>query len=317
MEYITEMSSIFDDIENEIKRIGTILESIQFITKNSDDLPWMSESTKESSVKNKIKNVVEKMKKLLKKVLDFFNGKVFKRAEENCKDKSLRTKKVSLKGADPKKKKDQLNKQYKKIMEAKNKFMSMRGYQKAVVPVASILGWVPPFTPIPGASELLIAFSSIGDFIMDYKRSFCNQEASAIKDFNEWIEKNIDKLDESDIYASDKILSRMSSYIGDVVGEVKRLCLACADKSFDVAKVATKGADKATNLIRNEDRKEKIKGSIKRSTDSLNEVSKNSKDTLQKFKEYKNKKKEKKSAKKSVNESVDFLADMDLFEIGD
>ena len=108
--------------------------------------------------------------------------------------------------------------------------MNMRGYNIAVVPVSYILGWVPPFTPIPGASEILIALSSIGDFILDYKRTFCGEQSRAIQDFNDWIEKNIEKLDESDIYASDKILSRMAGFIGEVIGEEKRLCLICENK---------------------------------------------------------------------------------------
>lgn len=316
MDYINEMTILFDDIEKELCGIGTVLENVQFVVKNAKDLPWITESTKENSIKSKIKSAVKKMKDVIEKVLNFFNGKIFKKAENITKDNELKSQKVSLKGVDPKKKKEQLNSQYKKIMEAKNKFMNMRGYNKAVVPIASILGWVPPFTPIPGATEMMIAFSSIGDFILDYKRSFCGQESSAIKEFNDWIEKSIDKLDESDIYASDKILSRMSGYLSELMAEVKRLCLVCADKTFDAGKSVNKVLDKTTDKIKNDNMKEKIKKINKKSNDSLNEVSKNSKDTLEKFKEYKNKKKEKKSTKQTVTESVDFLADMDLFEIG-
>lgn len=317
MEYMVEMTAVFNDMENDLGEINSILESVTFITKNSKDLPWVTEATKENSVKNKIVSVVKKIKNLIKKVIDFFNGKVFKKAEERTKDANMKSKKASVKGVDPKKKKEQLDKQYKKIMEAKNKFMNMRGYNKAVVPVSYILGWVPPFTPIPGASELLIAFSSIGDFILDYKRAFCGEQSRAIQDFNDWIEKNIEKLDESDIYASDKILSRMAGFIGEVIGEVKRLCLVCADKSFDAAKVVNKGLDKGTNIIKNKEVKEKLKKNIKKSNDTLNEVSNDSKETLQKYKEFKNKKKEKKSNKSTIAESVNILADMDLFEIGD
>ena len=317
MEYIMEMTAIFGDIEADLHGIEVILESVQSISKNAKDLPWVTEATKENSIKSKIKSAVEKIKSVLRKVLDFFNGKIFKKAEDKTKDSKLKAQKVSLKGVDPEKKKNQLDAQFKKIMEAKNKFMSMRGYNKAVVPIASILGWVPPFTPIPGATEMMVALSSIGDFLLDYKRKFCGQESSAIKEFNDWIESNIEKLDESDIYASDKILSRMTSFLGEILGEVKRLCLACSDKAFDAAKTVTNTGDKLSDNIKNEDVKKKLKNFNKKSKETLNKVSKDSKETLKKYSEYKKKKKEIKNLKKnkSISEAVDALADMKLFSL--
>ncbi len=72
MEYIMEMTAIFDDIEADLHGIEVILESVHDISKNAKDLPWVTEATKENSIKSKIKSAVEKIKSVLKKVLDFF-----------------------------------------------------------------------------------------------------------------------------------------------------------------------------------------------------------------------------------------------------
>ena len=67
MEYIMEMTAIFDDIEADLHGIEVILESVHDISKNTKDLPWVTEATKENSIKSKIKSAVEKIKSILRK----------------------------------------------------------------------------------------------------------------------------------------------------------------------------------------------------------------------------------------------------------
>ena len=298
MDYVQEIESIFSDIDSCVTEATNMSKNLLEYTKNKNDLYWITES-KGDSVKEKVKQLVSKVKEALQKIVNFFKEKSFKKAIENTKKNKEQ---VKLKGIHPDKKKKILTTSLNVLTTKAKEFKSMRGYNKISVPTAFALGWTPLLAPIPGASEILIALSSVGDFLLDYKRLVCNQGAPAIDDFNRWVESNINKLEEIDIYQTDKILSRMTSWISYVSGEIKRLSLSAVSKSFKVGEKLTKD------------------GSTKNRAMKI--LSKKSERTLDNYDKYKEKhkdiQKKKKNAKnKPIHESVKEVQDILLNYVGD
>lgn len=298
MDYANEIESVFSDIDSYIQEATKISNNLSEYAKNKNNLFWMTES-KGDSVKEKIKQMISNIREALKKLVNFFKEKSFKKAIENCKNNKEQ---VKLKGEDPEKKKKRLTSCINVLTTKATEFKNMRGYNKLVVPTSIAIGLVPPLTGIIGSTEVIIAFSSIGDFLLDYKRLVCNQGAPAIDDFNRYIENNINKLEEVDIYQADKIFSRMKSWMSYVSSEIKRLCLSAVNKSFKVGEKLTKDGSKNNKAMKILDKK--------------------SERTLSKYDKYKEKRKEiqekKKNAKnKPIHESVKEVQDILLNYAGD
>ena len=162
MNYVQEIESIFSDIDSCITEATNMSKNLLEYTKNKNNLYWMTES-KGDSVKEKVKQLVNKVKEALQKIVNFFKEKTFKKAIENTKKNKEQ---VKLKGIHPDKKKKILTSSLNVLTTKAKEFKSMRGYNKISVPTAFALGWTPLLAPVPGASEILIALSSIGDFLL-------------------------------------------------------------------------------------------------------------------------------------------------------
>ena len=298
MNYVQEIESIFSDIDSCITEATNMSKNLLEYTKNKNNLYWMTES-KGDSVKEKVKQLVNKVKEALQKIVNFFKEKTFKKAIENTKKNKEQ---VKLKGIHPDKKKKILTSSLNVLTTKAKEFKSMRGYNKISVPTAFALGWTPLLAPVPGASEILIALSSIGDFLLDYKRLVCNQGAPAIDDFNRWVENNINRLEEVDIYQTDKILSRMTSWISYVSGEIKRLSLSAVSKSFKLGEKLTKDESTKNRAMRILSKKSE------RTLDNYDKYKKKRKDIQEKKKNSKN---------KPMHESVKEVQNILLNYVGD
>ena len=64
-----------------------------------------------------------------------------------------------------------------------NKYVKQSRFGKATFTAANILGWVPPFTPIPGAAEMIYTVAEIINYLLEIKRVFSGSNRSAINDF--------------------------------------------------------------------------------------------------------------------------------------
>lgn len=244
MNYVLELESFFDTIDSDIKEANTMLESALQISRNKKELYWMKESTG-SSIKEKIKKAISKIKDVLKKLVGFFSDRKFTNALGLTKGKN---EKISVKG-NPEKNKEEIEKGLKIIKDGINKFKNTRGYNKVAIPIAGTLGFL---CLVPGSTETAIALTSLGDFLLDYKRIVNNEGAPAIDDFTKWCESQINSMEETDIYQADKILSRITTWINFVTSEVKRICLNIAKKGFKAAKKVSKDGstlNKASDIL--------------------------------------------------------------------
>lgn len=180
------------------------------------------------------------------------------------------------------------------ISDKLQKFQSSSGYGKMVIPAASVLSWVPPFTPIPGADAMLISVSSVGDFLMDFKRRFKNQDYSAINKFNLWIQANMDHLSESDVYTYDKFIQRVANTVNDIASTIKKFCLSVNTALYKIAEV---GGEKVAEKAKPGSKTEKIARKVSKTGKELGD---DAKETLLNLKGYTKEKRFVKKGKAAV-----------------
>ena len=294
MDYVLELESFFDTIDSDIKEADTMLESALQISRNKKELYWMKESAG-SKIKEKIKEAINKIKDTLKKLVGFFSDRKFTNTLGLTKGKS---EKILVNG-DPEKNKQVIEKGLKWIKDNVNKYKNLRGYNKVAIPIAGALTWK---ICIPGSTETAIALTSLGDFLLDYKRMVNNEGAPAIEEFTKWCESQINTMEETDIYQIDKISSRIASWVGLVSSEVKRICLSIAKKGFKAAKKVSK--DRST---------------LNKASDILDKKSDKALDKHKKYREkfLSTKKKQREIRKESkMQESVNEIKNI-ILEVGD
>lgn len=244
MDYVLELESFFDTVDSDIKEANTMLESALQLSRNKKELYWMKESAG-SKIKEKMKEAISKIKDALKKLVGFFSDRKFTNALGLTKGNS---EKISVKG-DPEKTKQAIEKGLDWIKENVNKYKNLRGYNKVAIPISAALTWK---IFVPGSTETAIALTSLGDFLLDYKRIVNNEGAPAIEEFTKWCDSQINTMEETDIYQLDKISSRIASWVGLVSSEVKRICLSIAKKGFKATKKISKDGstlNKASDIL--------------------------------------------------------------------
>ena len=141
-----------------------------------------------------------------------------------------------------------------------------------------------PISPIPGITEVFIAVSSLGDFLLDFKRGFLNQEYSAITEFSNYVQSKMDSMDETTILASDKLMQKALDYVNALMDEIKVVFIS-------LTKATSKGVEKAADKIGKASNKSgKLSEKMEKTKKVAQEVNKNSSDAISRFKEYKRKK---------------------------
>lgn len=201
----------------------------------------------EGAIKDVAKKSVTAIKGLVKgasSLAKYLTGTLFGKVEEGI--KNYHVKSMRIQDYDPTKIRVAVNNALNKAIGGLEKFKKTSGYNKAVVPAASILGWVPPFTPIPGATEAMIAVSSVGEFLLEFKRRWLNQDYNAIKNFELWIDANRDRLSETDIYNCDKLVQRVTNVVTGVTGVIKKMTLSVTQAIAKGVKVASKAGEEMT-----------------------------------------------------------------------
>lgn len=311
-ELLHESYLVFESVDLEMKEVSNIVKNIALLS--TDSLPWVTESTK--SIKNGIISAFQKIKNTTRKLLDWFSDRKVVKLLSSAKGKD---KECKIKGKDPRKVKEFLNKKWEEIKTWMTEFKNSRPYKKVnmTITAASL-----PI-PIPASTEATVGLLSLLDFLNDYRKVYQGKQADCIIEFSNWVEKNNQSLDESEIYNRDKILSKLagsiSSFLSVLSGETKRIFVVIAKESSVASEKIVNGMEKK---IKEENKGGKISKHAETTSKMKNDLTKLNQD----MKDVRNKrlrktidgwKRKGKSDKESVRESVDFLADMDLFEIGD
>lgn len=296
-----ELADYYDDSESNDSM--SLLESSQKMFESANDLfndifayydnndKLITEAGRLKGVLSKSKSAVGKVIKGCKKLADYLKSKVIDKAISLTKNPTYQYIKANTK-YDIKQAKKKFKGTFEWLKKKFAEFKKMNTYKKAVVPASMVLGWVPPFTPIPGVTEVMIALSSIGDFLLDYKRGFLNQEYSAITEFSDYIQGKMDKLDETTILASDKLMQKALNYVNALQDEIKRLFLVITNAtSKGVGKAADK-LGKSASKLEDKGKGRKLSNAIEKTKKVADTVNKNSSGALNKYKDYKLKRSE-------------------------
>lgn len=249
----------------------------------NNDCKLILESGGIKKVLSKSKSAVAKLVKGCKKLADYLKSKIMDKAISLSKNSAYKNTKAAIKGV-PAEIKKKFKNSFSWLNKKFNEFKKMNTYKKVVIPSAMILGYVPPFTPIPGITEVFIAVSSLGDFLLDFKRGFLNQEYSAITEFSNYVQSKMDSMDETTILASDKLMQKALDYVNALMDEIKVVFIS-------LTKATSKGVEKAADKIGKASNKSgKLSEKMEKTKKVAQEVNKNSSDAISRFKEYKRKK---------------------------
>lgn len=330
---MNEILDFFYEYEQDIQDAKDSFDSALFIRNNMKDLCWITEATKNNKVGEKIKSGIKKLSNSVSKLVNYSKGKVISTLERKKSDKEFMKKQFELKGQDPSVVKRALDKSWDKIIKTKDDFMKQTGFGKISIPFANAVGWG-PLVMVPGSVAILLGASSLIDFILDYKRRFLGQQRQAIDNFSDWIEKRMNTLEETDIYASDKIMSLFCQYMTHLGSELKRLSLAASQALGDNVQKGADKINKKADKLKDGKLKDKIKSVTKKTSEVVDEQRKDNDKVKQKYREYEKlnkKKREEGKIKREENQKIkdkqkgrewvyeyhDVLEDMPLYNINE
>lgn len=240
---------------------------------------------------SKSKGAISKLMAAASKLASYLGSKIVTKVEKIIHDPKLAKKQIKLPGRKPIEVQKTLDENWKKLLKVMEDFKKTSTYNKMVFPVANVLSYTPPLLPYPGTTEVMLALSSVGDFILDYKRRYLGQQYNAIKNFSDYIQNNMQRLDESVIYESDKIAQKICNFVNTLQDEVKRLTLAIDHQAFKAIEKGSDALDKASDKLGDGKAKDKIGKFAKKSKEASKTAKDESKETLDKFKKYREKKK--------------------------
>ena len=289
-----------------------LMESVSYAIEDSNELfneiffeygcdEFVCESGKIKNFLSKSKGAIAKVMTACKKLAEYLGSKIIQKIENGLKNPKLAKVKIKIPGKNPIDVQKNLNSGWKQIQKVLNDFKKQSAYNKAIIPTANAISWI-VFPAVPGVTETILAASSIGEFLLDYKRIFLGQQYSAIKNFSDYIQSSMDKLDESTIYESDKILQKVSNFIDSLNGEIKRLTLALDSQAFKGIEKGSDMVNSAADKLNNEKVKDKVKDISKKSKDAAKTAKDGAKEDLDKFKELREKRKSIKARNKANKE---------------
>lgn len=298
-----ESSSMLDSIENSLYMVESDLSDL--LTEYYDDSGQLYEEKSLKDVVNKSKGAIGRLMGSAKKLVDWLDSKAFTSLANKIQDAKIRDQSIRI-DQDLSKTRKNVYKAMDWITEHLKKFQKVNGYGKLVIPVSSVLSWVPPFTPIPGSEAMMISVSSAGDFLLDFKRRYKGQDYNAINQFNLWVSANMDKLSESDVYACDKFIQKVANTVSSISTTIKKICLEVNRALYKVAEVGGKAvADRAKSGSKTE----RIATKISKTGKSLGKDAKNTLTNLQGYnKEKRFVKKGKEAVMKARNEGYKSLS---------
>lgn len=278
-----------------------LLESVSYSIEDSNDIfnqifweygydSFVCEAGKIKDFLSKSRSAVSKLLSACKRLAEYLGSKIIQKIESGLKSPQLAKVKIKIPGRNPVDVQKNLNEGWKKIQKTMDNFKKQSAYNKAIIPVANAISWT-LFPVTPGVTETILAVSSIGEFILDYKRLYLGQQYSAIKNFSDYIQNNMTKLDESTIYESDKIMQKILNFVDTLQGEIKRLTLAIDRQAFKGIEKGSKALSNASNKMNDGKMKEKVKEFSKKSETAAKQAKDSSKESLDKYKEYKQQKK--------------------------
>lgn len=111
--------------------------------------------------------------------------------------------------------------------------VSKTGMGKGSFVVSNILGWVPPFTPIPGASEAIYSVTQIVNFLLDIQRIWDDSSCSAVAEFVEHYRKSKENSLQNEVK-----LAKMESDVGKFIAGVKNYAFKVLDELLNSAQRA-------------------------------------------------------------------------------
>ena len=134
--------------------------------------------------------------------------------------KKVKNEKIKIK-CDISKAKEFISKGTTDMITGMNKYTKETKFGKGTFIAANILGWVPPFTPIPGATEMLYSTFEVANFLIEIRRVYTGANRSAINDFiNVCKEQERELLDPKNVQieiSRNKFLNKIMTYVYKVM----------------------------------------------------------------------------------------------------
>lgn len=246
--------------------------------------------SKAKAVVGKTRSAINRLKNAAKRLYHYFKSGVAKGLEKVENSKTAAKIKIKADGATIASKAKELHEYGKKL----NK--SLKDFWHSSVPdkIVYIQGKIPATSLrqyVEYKGNALISKVFIKKIMISYVNTFIGQDYNCITEFTEEMEKKIETLDESGIYAGDKLIQKALNYINAIQTEFKALYLLGNNAmSEEGAKSLNKAAEKANSSTSDSKVVQQKNNIINRAAKTVQKVSDDNATAVAKYKEYRRKK---------------------------